>query len=167
MPSFRSIVSRGFTSIEVLIVLAILGIVSVLILPVADTSLQRDDLEVAALSMVDAIRSAQSSAMNGRDDTRWGVHFEPGSFTVFGGSAYSEGAATNEPHDLGGRVEVSDVSLSPGVPCDLVAGTGNCDLHFVDSGGRPSESGEITLTNDSGDSRTVTINSEGMTEQNQ
>lgn len=165
-PSFSSF-RRGFTSIEVLIVLAILGIAAGLILPVADTSLQRDDLEVAAVSMVDAIRSAQSSSMGGRDNVSWGVHFSAGSFVVFSGGTYSDGAETNEPHDLGGRVRISDVSLLPGVPCNLVSGTGNCDLHFADPGGRPSESGTITLTNQADETRTVTINSEGMTEQNQ
>jgi Tfp pilus assembly protein FimT len=137
-----------------------------MVMPLADSTLQSDDLEVAAVSAVDALRSAQSSAMTGRNNKQWGVHFEASSFTVFEGGTYSAGAAQNEVHDLGGRVAVTDVTLSPGGSCDVDAGTGNCEVHFADAGGQPTESGTVVLTNDANETRTVSINVEGMIEQN-
>lgn len=154
--------ASGFTSLEILIVLAILGIAAAMVIPVADTTLEADDLEIAAVSAADALRTAQSAAMSGRNARRWGVHFQADRFVTFEGGTYGPADPGNEVHELGGRVKVSAVSLTPGGSCNAATGSGNCDVHFTDAGGQPNESGTVTFINDSGETRTVTVNTEGM-----
>lgn len=157
---------RGFTIVELVIVVAILGIVSLLSLPLLAGDPTRKDVSLYAGEAMDAIREAQFSAMSGKNNARFGVHFETTQFVFFQGAAYSSSDANNVVHALPGRVTVTAVSLSPGGACTVATGTGNCDLHFASRKGIPTETGTITLSGDDGTARTISINAAGMVDVN-
>lgn len=157
---------RGFSLLELLVVVAILGLVSLLVLPFLAGDLSRNDAIISTDDAIDALREAQASASTGKNNARFGVHFAQTEFTLFQGAAYSSGDANNVVHALSGRVTVSAVALAPGGSCTVATGIGNCDIHFASRRGTPTETGTVTFTGDDGTVRTITIGSAGVVEAN-
>ncbi len=153
---------RGFTVLEVIVVIAMIGFVALLAAPFLSNSLASNDAAQSATEAVDSLREAQSSVMSGKDGARFGVHFEGTKFVLFRGAAYAPADPDNAVHALAGDVSVSAVMLAPGGACALPAGTGNCDVHFANRRGAPTESGTITFTGSGGETKTVSINAAGM-----
>lgn len=158
--------TRGYTMLEEIIVVAIMGMVGVMAAPYLFSAVGSNDLATTAQGAVDALREAQSSAMSRKNTGKFGVHFEAAKFVFFEGAAYSAGDANNVVHALSGQVAVSAVALSPGGSCTVATGSGNCDVHFANHRGAPTESGSITILNIDGPAKTVTVNAAGMIEGN-
>jgi len=156
---------HGFTLIELIIVLAVFFVLAVMIAPMLVPTLISRDLEASAALATDALRQAQGNIMTGRNFTRWGVHFQADRFVLFSGATYSAGATDNVTTMLNGRVRVSAVTLSGG-SCTVATGVGNCDVHFAQTEGVPTENGTVTFVNDGlgSETRTVTVNAAGMTD---
>lgn len=151
---------------ELLVVVAMVGMTALLAAPFLAGGTARESLDSYAAESVDALREAQSSAMSGRNNARYGVHFQSDRFVVFQGATYSPSDAANRARTFSADASVTAVSLSPGGSCSVQAGTGNCDVHFADHRGVPTESGTITFTDASGATKTVTVNAQGMTDAN-
>jgi type II secretory pathway pseudopilin PulG len=156
--------------IELLIVLGVFFVLATMIAPTLPSTLVSKDLEASAATATDALRQAQGNVMTGRGPVggpplRWGVHFQNDRFVLFSGATYVPAATDNVVTLLNGRVRVSGVTLSPGGACTLPAGVGNCDVHFAQTEGTPTESGTITFVNSgvSTETKTVTVNAAGMT----
>jgi hypothetical protein len=143
-----------------------IGVLTSTMGPFVGASLTRKDAQIFSLEAVDALREAQSSVMSGRNNARWGVHFEGASFALFKGAAYNAADPENVVHALSGQVSVTAVTLSPGGACTLPAGAGNCDVHFASRRGVPTETGSIVFTAADGTVRTVTLNAQGMIDVN-
>jgi type II secretory pathway pseudopilin PulG len=148
------------------VVIAMIGFVAALAAPFLSSTLQSNDAAQSATGAVDALREAQASVMSGKNNARFGVHFEGTAFVLFQGAAYVPADPGNVVHALTGMVSVAAVSLSPGGACALPAGTGNCDIHFANRRGAPTESGSVTFTGAGSQVKTVTINAAGMIEAN-
>lgn len=157
---------RGFTVMEVITVVAMIGIVAVVASPMLSAGQTRADANRFATEAMDAIREAQASVMSGKNDARFGVHFEGTQFALFQGAAYAPADPNNVTHQLSGLVSITAVTLSPGGACALPAGTGNCDLHFAGRKGAPTESGTVTFTDAGGNVRNVIVNAVGMVDAN-
>lgn len=151
---------------ELMVVIAMTGIVVLMALPFISTAPTKADVRTAAPDAVDALREAQASVMSGKNNARFGVHFEATKIVVFQGATYGAGDANNIVHAFSGRLTVTAVALSPGGACTLPAGTGNCDVHFANHKGTPTESGSVTITGENGDAMTVTVNAAGMIDVN-
>lgn len=145
---------RGFTLIEILLVIALVGASLAMASPILADLVQREDLGAETLLVVDALQEAQSAAMTGKGSGRFGVHFETGSVTRFEGASYSPGAPDNFVRDLSDLVSVTDVT---------VTGSGN-DVLFENHRGTPSQTGTVTLTDVGGATRTITIGAAGLIE---
>jgi type II secretory pathway pseudopilin PulG len=158
--------SFGFTVLEVLVVIAMIGAVAVLAVPFLSSGLSSNDASIASAEASDALREAQAAVMSGKENARFGVHFEGSKFVLFKGAAYNGADPDNAAHQLTGRVTATAVTLSPGGACTLPAGTGNCDVHFASRKGIPTETGSITFTGSGGETQTVTINAAGMIDVN-
>jgi prepilin-type N-terminal cleavage/methylation domain-containing protein len=158
---------RGFTVIELLIVIAAVGIMAATITPMLGSSVPAGDLDASAQLATDALRRAQAAVMSGRQNnvgaaSRWGVHFEGGQVVVFSGATYGPAGVDNQAVVFNQEVRVTSVSL--GGSCSLPAGTGDCDVHFAKVNGEPTESGAVTLTSSAGGTKTVTVNAAGLTD---
>jgi prepilin-type N-terminal cleavage/methylation domain-containing protein len=159
--SARSRRSGGFTLVEILIVIAVFSVLVALVAPVMPKSLTTNDLESSAASATDALRQAQGNVLTGREYRRWGVHFQADRFVLFGGAAYDSGAADNVVTVLSGQVRISAVAL--GGTCDVARGAGDCDVHYAQIEGVPTEAGTVTFTDAYGGTKTVTVGIAGMT----
>jgi len=94
-----------------------------------------ENLQIATMGVVEAIRHAQANAQTGKNDSAWGVKVLTGEAVVFKGSDYA------------GRVASADQSL--GLPGDISV-TGLSEIVFAKVSGAPNTTGTTTLTNESG-----------------
>lgn len=157
---------RGFTLIEILLVVTLTLVMAGLLAPILFDALSRGDARSYALQAVDSLREAQSSTMSGRANSRYGVHFEQGKLVMFQGATYSAVDTNNLTQSFSGRATIASVTFSPGGACTVATGVGNCDIHFARVRGTPTETGSVVITDLTGQSRTVTINAVGLIEWN-
>lgn len=138
--------NKGFTLLELLLSIALISVLAGFSLPVYRTLIKKNDLDIAANSIVASLRRAQilSQAVDG--DITWGVKVQSGSIVVFKGASY---ATRDTAYD-----EIFDVPTSIGI-----GGTG--EYVFAKMTGLPQSTGTTTLTSES-DTRTVNINAKGM-----
>jgi len=140
---------KGFTLIEIILVIAILGILFASSAPALTQLLITNNMEVAEDKVLGNLRKAQNYAMNGRNDTAWGVCKFNTKIRLFRDSCLTP--SYFEDYDLTG-VTMSDF------PEVIFSGQKG-------QRGEPSATPTITLQNDLG-STTININSAGGIEVN-
>jgi len=145
----RSYHQRGFTLIEVLLSVAIIGILVGLSLPLYRSFQTRSDLDVVTQGFADALYRAQSYARSGRQDSAWSIHIPPnyGSFYLYKGSSFAgREAQYDETFSYVGSTSSSTLS----------------DITFSKFTGEPTATGSVTITSPNNETRTVTINAKGL-----
>ncbi|MCX6704385.1 MAG: type II secretion system protein [Candidatus Woesebacteria bacterium] len=146
--------NKGYTLIELLVSMGILAILfaitTINISPLPSNTLQTTNLD----TLLSDIRSQQTQAMT--NDASYGVHFEPGSYTLFTGESYTQGLSANTVISLDSGIVFSNVTFpnsvivfSPGTG-DIVGYTAGADSFVIKS----------SVTNKS---TTVRINKHGAT----
>lgn len=140
--------ARGFTLIEVLLSVAIMGVLAGLSLPIYNAYNNRNNLDLTAQSTTEMMRRAMTYARGMRLDDSWAVHVETGSVTLFKGTTYATRDASYD--------EVTSMPSSFTV-------SGLLDVFFAKMTGLPSTTGATTIAIPGiSESRSVTLNSEGM-----
>jgi prepilin-type N-terminal cleavage/methylation domain-containing protein len=137
---------NGFTLIEVLLSIAIVSVLGAMSVPIYQSLQTRNNLDIAATTLAQALRRTQvlSQAVDG--DSNWGVVVQEGNITLFKGASF---ATRDLDFD-----EVFEVS-----PSITIAGIS--EFTFEKLTGKPQVSGSTTLTSSLNETRTVTINGEG------
>lgn len=105
---------KAFTLLEMLVSLALLGIVFGLMVLYSQVSVVRTDLNAQVDTFVSYARLAQSYAASGKDGGIHGVYLEEDSYTVFVGSSYNAASTTNTVIDLPPSIEIQNISLNGG-----------------------------------------------------
>lgn len=139
-------VRRAFTLIEILLAISILMIILGIGIPIYQSLQNKNDLDVAATTIAQTLRRAQTLAQSGLNDTSWGIAISTGNITLFDGSDYS---SRNPDFD-----EIMDMSPSiilSGIP----------EVVFAKFTGLPHTTGTITLTSPSHDTKNISINEKG------
>jgi type II secretory pathway pseudopilin PulG len=154
----------GFTAIELIVIIAMIGVTAALIAPISRGDLSGEDLTAATTRVLESMREAQANAMTGRGNTAWGVRFSAEAVTVFGGQVFNPADPANRTWPLDGQAGITAVNLSPGGACTVATGVGNCAVLFADAAGRPAVTGSVEITNSAGETATVTINAEGLSD---
>lgn len=140
--------ARGFTLIEMLLSVSIIGLLAGFSLPVYQSFQNRNELDITAQGLASALRRAQTYARGMNGDSDWGVSIQTGSIILFKGSVFaSRDTAYDEP-----------VTISPNT---IVSG-GVSQVLFTKFSGAPTTTGTVTLTSINNDVRTVNINAKGM-----
>lgn len=138
--------SGGFTLLEMLLTIAIIGIIGGLSMPVYNTFQASNNIDVASNTVVQSMRRAQSLSRAMDNDSTWGVHISSGQVTVFQGAAFaSRDADYDEEFGISSAISASGVT----------------EVVFDKLTGEPQTTGSLTLTSTANQSRTITINEKG------
>ena len=122
--------SSGFTLIELLVSIGILiiiyGIVAINIAPLPSNTLQNASLD----TLISDIRGQQTLSMS--QGTTNGVYFESGSYTLFSGTSYVDGANGNFDIVLDSGIVLSNVTF-PNSTLIFLPGSGDVSGYVAGS----------------------------------
>ncbi|XOU94293.1 MAG: prepilin-type N-terminal cleavage/methylation domain-containing protein [Candidatus Kerfeldbacteria bacterium] len=139
---------KGFTLIEVLLILAILGLIGGLAIPFYQSFQVTSELENTTKEITQTIRRAQITAMSSEGLSDHGIHFAGQQYILFRGAIYNPADIYNESFDLS-----PSLSVSTG---------GNDDIIFSSVSGLPNVEATITINTNNGRSNSITINGLGV-----
>jgi len=137
----------GFTLVEMLLSITIIGMLSAMGVPLYASFVQRNDLDLAAQTVAGTLRRAEAYARAQNSDSAWSVEVQSTTVTLFLGTNFA-GRNTNfdETYSLPGSVTPSGLG----------------EVQFSKFSATPNTTGSITLTSTTNDTRTVTVNAKGM-----
>lgn len=146
---------RGFTFIELIIVIAIISILAVLSVPVVGNFASRTQIDATTSEVVSALRFSQQKAMAVEQDSQFGVYFDDANnkFYLFRGTSY-----TDFPNE---RIEYTYSDSTT-----ITQGFSDGDIDFDKLYGTTTDDGNITITNNIGITHTINISPEGKVERN-
>ena len=132
--------AKGFTLVELLMVLGILALLIVVSLPLTVNFYKTRQLDVHEQGIVQALRRAQLKAMSIERNSAFGVYLTSTQYVLFKGSSYAaRDTSYDEVFDLSGNLSVSGLS----------------EIVFSKLNGTTTDTGTITL---SIDDKTESIN---------
>ncbi|MEK7639721.1 MAG: type II secretion system protein [Patescibacteria group bacterium] len=135
----------GFTLIEVLLSVALIGLIASIGAVVYQQLQNRNALDVAAVTVATQYRRAQALSRAADADTTWGVRVNAGTLTLFQGTSFATRVSAFD--------EVSTLSSS-------ITPSGLVEVIFAKLTGLPQATGTLTLTGPN-DTRTLTLNAQG------
>ncbi len=137
---------NGFTLVEMLLAVALIGVLAGIGAPIMTRSLTKNDLDVAVVSLAQSWRRGQGLSMANEGNSLWGVKVSAGSITLFKGATFaSRDADYDEIFSLPTTISVSGVVT---------------EITFSKLTGTPSATGTVSLSNFA-ETLTLTINSKG------
>lgn len=138
---------KGFSLIEVLLSMTLIGVLAGVSLPIYNTFVVRNDLDLTTQQIANALRRAQTYARGMEEDSAWSVRIESSAATLFKGTNFATRTTSfDEPTPISSSTSVSGLT----------------EVQFAKLTAAPNTTGTIQLTSASGDSRTITINAKGM-----
>ncbi len=102
---------KGFTLIELLVALAILVLLGTLAIKPLSSFRARVSLDAGSAAIVSLLNEARNATLSSRDDTVYGVHFDPTRVVFFSGD-YLQGALGNRVINLDTSIRISEISLA-------------------------------------------------------
>lgn len=154
---FRRI-NKGITIIELLVVLAVLGIIFSIVLPQFSKVKENQVIKNAVESVLSSIDKAHSETLSSLNSSEYGVHFQSDKVIIFTGKVFSGGASNNETINIITPASISNVTLGG------VSGVSG-DVYFNRLSGVPNQTGTITISSTSY-SKIITIGATGISSVN-
>ncbi len=146
--------SRGFTLIEILVVIAIIGIISTISYATFRSVYLSSATRSTVLIIADSLREARNNTLGAYADTVYGVRVGTSTVTKFVGDTYIEGAASNSVYSFEGGVTATGTIVTNGT-----------NIVFTHLSGLPSATGTIIVEDsDRTSSTTLTIYGTGLIE---
>ncbi len=149
--------SRGFTLIEILLTLAILGI-AVTIVMISFSNLNSSKaLEKGTETVLSVFSEARALTLSGAASAQYGVHLEGAQVVLFRGSSYVAGALTNVATPLNLLIAIRNIAITGGganVIFDRLTGSTPYNGTF-----------EVYLKNESTTYRTIQVSATGLAEE--
>ena len=121
---------KGFTLVELILVIGLAALVGAVSAPALSSFLARGYFTDGVEKIVRTLRTAQNYSFSGKEDSSWGVHYEPGKLVLFKGLDY----ATRDP----------SFDAETNLPSAVVV-TGWVDLSFERLRGLPSATPNILI----------------------
>lgn len=138
---------RGFTLFEILLVVALLGIMAALIPTVYVRLFTDTSVDTAIKTYKTTVRRAQTLALSGEGGDGWGVYITTGSATIFKGGSYAgRDTSFDEVYETSGSVVVSGIQ----------------EVTFEKITGSASGTGATIFSPSIGAPQSVTVNSKGV-----
>lgn len=145
---------KGFTIIEIVIVIAIIVVVSALIIDSFPRLNASQALSKDTAGLIAVLNQARTETLSSRNDSTYGVHVSTNQLTLFMGSSYVVGDSNNVDIPFNSQVMVGSYSLQGG----------GSDIVFNRLTGETSQYGSITLrlVSDATQTKTVNISATGI-----
>jgi Tfp pilus assembly protein FimT len=146
----------GITYVELLIVMVIIGSLSVLTYSSFRTINATKSVDGDALRVTAELNQARSLTLASKYAKQYGVHFAPTTVTLFEGSSFVVGSATNTAITMSPLISITSISLTGG----------GSDVIFGRLTGTTTQNGTVVLTSAAtgNATRTITIYPTGTTE---
>src|SRR3990167_7689766 len=91
---------RGVTIIELLVVLAVLGIIFSIVIPQFSKMRENQVLKSGVQDILSSLDKARSQTLASLNSFNYGVHFEPNRIVIFKGTGFEENVEGNEIIDI-------------------------------------------------------------------
>ncbi len=152
---------QGFTLMEILIVVAMIGILSYLAVPVSINFFRSQAVESARTDLIEILGRARHNALLQKGDKNWGVYIQDidgtlSAVTLYKGNSYASrlSSATNdEKYD-----QVGNLSIKSSGSSHLASG----DINFTKLTGYTNATGTLTINyTDNSESRELIIDDFG------
>ncbi len=150
----NNLYKKGITIVEILVVLATIGIMVGVIIPQFSKTRESQVLKSAVADILASIDKARGQTLSSLNSSEYGVHFESSKIIIFKGKVFSSSAADNETIDITTPASITNVNLGG------VSGSSG-DMYFNRLYGVPSMTGTITLATDNF-SKIITISATGI-----
>ena len=149
----KNIYKRGITIIELLVVLAVLGIIISVVTPQFSKIRENQVLKSGVQDVLSSLDKARSQTLASLNSSEYGVRFEADKIIIFKGAGFSS-SSDNEIIDIITPASITNVALgcTPPIPCDIF---------FNRLSGSPSKTGTITVSTTSF-SKIITIWATGV-----
>lgn len=146
---------RGVTLIELIIVIAVFSIIAMFIAPSGVAWRASRELERATATVLDIFAEARERTLQSKNALQYGVAIDDSDIVLFEGTAYTDGASSNEYHDLGENITA----------VDMIEG-GATSVYFSRLMGEASATGTIEISHSiTGASRRITIYATGLVDE--
>lgn len=142
---------KGISIIEIIIVIAVLGIIFLIVIPQFSKIKENQVLKNGVEDIISSINKARGRTLASLNSSHYGVHFAADKVIIFKGTVFSEVAADNEAINIISPAMISNVSLTGGVT----------DIFFSRLSGTPSVVGTVTVSTSSF-SKIITISATGV-----
>lgn len=137
---------HSFTLIELLLSVALIAIITSFSSPVLFRFLANDYLYDSENILIMSLKRAQILSQGSFMDSDFGVKLQSGTITVFKGASYAlRDVSYDEIYDLSTSITISGIT----------------ELVFSKFFGYPDNFGNIIMTTNTNDSKTISINSKG------
>ena len=141
---------QGITVIELLIVIAVLGIIFSIIIPQFSKTRELQVLKSAVSDVMSSLNKAQSRTLASVDSSSYGVHFQVDKVIIFKGIIFVADVSDNETINI----------ISPATISTIALAGGGANLFFNRLSGAPSVTGSIVVSS-TNFIKTITISSTG------
>jgi prepilin-type N-terminal cleavage/methylation domain-containing protein len=146
---------KGFTLIELLIGLSILSILTAIIFTTFVSFKKNQALEKDTEAIVEILQQARSQTLSSQNSSQYGIHFAAPKITLFAGSVYSAGDASNQDFVLSSTDTILSINIVGG----------GSETIFNRLTGETNQNGTIIVSSgDISKTKTITIYKTGLVE---
>ncbi|KKP88348.1 MAG: hypothetical protein UR91_C0020G0004 [Candidatus Nomurabacteria bacterium GW2011_GWC2_35_8] len=142
---------KGVTVVELLIVIAVLGIIFLIVLPQFSKSRENQVLKNGVADILSSVNKARGNTLASLNSSEYGIHFQIDRVVIFKGTSFSSEDSNNEIINITTPANISDITLLGG----------GSDIYFHRLTGAPSTTGTITISTGSY-SKVITILATGV-----
>ena len=144
---------KGITIIELLVVLAVLGIIISVVLPQFSKIRENQVLKSGVQDILSSLNKARSQTLASLNSLNYGVHFEADKIVIFKGTGFTPDTVGDEIIDIITPANISNVTLN------LVSDISG-EMYFNRLSGSPSKTGTVTIST-TNYSKIITISATG------
>ncbi|MBA3733347.1 prepilin-type N-terminal cleavage/methylation domain-containing protein [Patescibacteria group bacterium] len=137
---------KGFSIIELLMSLAIIGLLTTIILTSFVSFRKNQSLSKDTETIVETLRQARNQTLSSKNSSNYGVHIESSKIVLFTGSTYVVNTASNQEFILNSTDNILSITLAGG----------GSEVVFNRLTGETSQNGTVVVSS-AGISKTKTV----------